>query len=102
MASGGVVHVYRPAVKLKMTLYCGKDIIHRATDRCSMLSDACSKALPIWKRLVAERFDELKIDVDVNPVGSTAKTSFPLTKAANTSLCFSFRINPRRLSTSSA
>ena len=35
-----------------------------------------------------------------NPVGSTAKSSFPLTKAAITSLCFSFRINPRRLSTS--
>ena len=31
-----------------------------------MLSDGCSKALPIWKRLVAERFDELKIDFDVN------------------------------------
>ena len=52
-----------------MALYCygcGYDITHRATDRCSMLSDAFSKALPIWKRLVAERFDELKIDVDVN------------------------------------
>ena len=30
------------------------------------MSDASSKALQIWKRLVAEWFDEVKIDVDVN------------------------------------
>ena len=33
-----------------------------------MLSDVCSKALAVWKRLMLERFSELNIDIDIHAV----------------------------------
>lgn len=47
---------------------CGKDITAKPTNRCYMLGDSCSKALPVWKRLVADRLSELSVDVNVNEV----------------------------------
>ena len=55
---------------------CGKDITTKPTNRCRILGDSCSKActsgnaLRVWKRLVADRFSELDIDVNVNEVVS--------------------------------
>ena len=33
-----------------------------------MLSSSCYRAIPIWKRLLSERFDELNVKIDVDLV----------------------------------
>uniref|UniRef100_A0A1X7TE38 ZAD domain-containing protein n=1 Tax=Amphimedon queenslandica TaxID=400682 RepID=A0A1X7TE38_AMPQE len=45
---------------------CGKDLSNQATNRYNLLSDSCSKALPVWKKLVKKRFLEIGIKVKVD------------------------------------
>ena len=48
---------------------CGKDITEVSRNRNNMLGPSFTKALPIWKRLVSARFNELNIaDIDINLV----------------------------------
>lgn len=61
----GLQHVYRGGCQIKndIVLLWLWERHHSSSYRCNMVSDASSKALQIWKRLVAEWFDEVKIDV---------------------------------------
>ena len=71
-------------------------------EECAALVSQHYTVLRDWSQALTKMLTMLLTALSVlinsvlpNPLGSTAKTSFPLTKAEITSLCYSFRINPR-------
>jgi hypothetical protein len=44
---------------------CGEAV--QSTNRVNMLSECCSEAVDVWKKLVTDRLDELSMDeIDIN------------------------------------
>ncbi len=53
---------------------CGQDITDCPSNRYNMLGSACATALPVWSEMVAEIFEEMEVQIDLNEfLGSGGK-----------------------------
>ena len=51
-----------------MCYSCGRDLTNKCSDRLNMLSHSCAKILPVWEKLLSERFSELGTSINVQNI----------------------------------